>query len=174
MRTTELSRTPRHATLCALLCALAAGFAAPAGTARAAGDAPEPLAAFPQSLLAIRTVAGRVVDFNIWIADTPRRDEQGLMFVRDMNDHAGMLFVFPGTEPLTMWMKNTYMSLDMVFIDARGRIDYIAAHTTPLSLTLISAPALTHAVLELKGGICARDGIRVGDLVLQRSLGTAH
>jgi uncharacterized membrane protein (UPF0127 family) len=94
------------------------------------------------------------------------------MFVRDMDDHAGMLFVFPGDQRVTMWMKNTYMSLDMVFIAADGRIEYIAKRTTPLSLGIISAPNPARAVLELKGGISERLGIRVGDRVLHRSLAT--
>ena len=153
------------------LCLLAACAALMAGRAGADDGAPEPLSAFPQSLLAIRTADGRVINFKIWTADTPRRDEQGLMFVHDIDDHAGMLFLFPAGEPVTMWMKNTYMPLDMVFIDEHARITHIAKHTTPLSLDLISAPGPTRAVLELKGGISDRFGIGVGDRVLHQSLG---
>jgi len=145
-----------------------------AGAARAQGGPVEPLSAFPQSLLAIRTAAGRVIDFKIWLADTPRRDEQGLMYVRDMGDHAGMLFLFSGADPIDMWMKNTVMPLDMLFIDARGRITRIARRRTPLSLTLIPAPLRTRAVLELKGGICQRFGIEPGDRVLSGLLTHGH
>jgi len=151
----------------------AAGLVA-ARSARAETSAPEPLSAFPQSLLAIREASGRVVNFKIWTADTPRRDAQGLMFVRDMDDHAGMLFLFAGADPVYMWMKNTVMPLDMVFIDARGKITQIAERRTPFSLDLIPAPARTHAVLELKGGICDRFGIGVGDTVLADRLTGAH
>lgn len=132
--------------------------------------APEPLSAFPQQLLSIRTASGRVINFKIWIADTPAREEQGLMFVRHMDEHAGMLFLFSGADPIYMWMKNTIMPLDMVFIDARGRISGIAARREPFSLDLIDAPAHTHAVLELEGGAGARFGIRVGDAVLSDAL----
>ena len=131
----------------------------------------EPLSAFPQSTLAIRTGRGKVLDFRIWSADTARRREQGLMFVRDMDDHAGMLFVFPTDQRVAMWMKNTYLSLDLVFIDARGRIAAIARRATPMSEDIISPAVTAHAVLELKGGIADRLDIREGDLVVHAGLG---
>jgi len=136
-----------------LLCAVLGGGAAAAQDAR-----PEPLSAFPQSLLAIRTTAGKVINFKIWTADNPRREEQGLMFVHDMDEHAGMLFMFPGNQRPMMWMKNTYIALDLLFIDEHGQIDYIAAEATPLSLSIIQSPKPSLAVLELKGGAseCAR------------------
>ena len=141
-----------------------------AGGAAGAQDAtPEPLSAFPQSLLAIRTTAGKVFNFKIWNADNPRRQEQGLMFVHDMDEHAGMLFVFPGDPRPTMWMKNTYISLDLLFINAQGRIEYIAAQASPLSLSVIQSPKPSLAVLELKGGASDRLGIKVGDLVVHPS-----
>jgi uncharacterized protein len=128
--------------------------------------APEPLSAFPQSLLAIRTTAGKVVNFKIWNADNPRREEQGLMFVREMDEHAGMLFLFPGNRQPTMWMKNTYISLDLLFINEHGRIEYIAAQAKPLSLSIIESPKPSLAVLELKGGASELLGIKVGDSVV--------
>ena len=140
------------------------------GSALAQDAAPEPLSAFPQSLLAIRTTAGKVVNFKIWQADTPRREEQGLMFVHDMDEHAGMLFLFPGNQQPTMWMKNTYISLDLLFINQQGRIDHIAAAATPLSLDIIHSSKPSVAVLELKGGACDRLGIKVGDTVLHAKL----
>ncbi len=144
------------------------------GSALAQDAAPEPLSAFPQSLLAIRTTAGKVINFKIWQADSPRREEQGLMFVHDMDEHAGMLFLFPGNRQPTMWMKNTYISLDLLFINQQGRIDYIAAAATPLSLDTIHSSEPSIAVLELKGGACARLGIKAGDAVLHASLPTSH
>ncbi|MEA3137954.1 MAG: uncharacterized protein QOK23_123 [Gammaproteobacteria bacterium] len=130
---------------------------------------PEPLSAFPQSLLAVRTAAGKVVNFKIWMADSPRREEQGLMFVREMDEHAGMLFMFPENHRVSMWMKNTYISLDLVFLNAKGKIDYIAANATPKSETIIGPPTPEYAVLELNGGACGRFGIKVGDLVLHKN-----
>jgi uncharacterized membrane protein (UPF0127 family) len=131
--------------------------------------APEPLTAFPQSLLAIKSATGKVVNFKIWTADTEQREQQGLMFIRDMDEHAGMLFMFPQNQPVSMWMKNTYISLDLLFLNARGKIDYIAAGATPLSETIIGPPTPEYAVLELKGGACERLGIKVGDVVLHKN-----
>ena len=131
----------------------------------------EPLFQFPQSTASIHTTSGHDVKFQIWTADRPNRQEQGLMFVRDLDDHAGMLFVFQGSQAITMWMKNTYISLDMLFLDAQGRIDFIAPRTKPLSLDLIQAPRPVTAVLELKGGITERLGIHIGDKVLAEGLG---
>ena len=145
-----------------------------ASHARAQDAEPEPLSAFPQSLLAIRTTAGTVINFKIWTADSPRREEQGLMFVHAMDEHAGMLFVFPANRQPTMWMKNTYIALDLLFINEHGRIEYIAAGATPLSLSIIQSPAPSRAVLELKGGACDRLGIKVGDSVLHSALHHAH
>jgi uncharacterized membrane protein (UPF0127 family) len=131
--------------------------------------APEPLTAFPQSLLAIKSATGKVVNFKIWTADTEQREQQGLMFIRDMDEHAGMLFMFPQNQRVSMWMKNTYISLDLLFLNARGKIDYIAAGATPLSETIIGPPTPEYAVLELKGGACERLGIKVGDVVLHKN-----
>ena len=150
--------------LLAISLLLAAGQAA-----RAQGTAPEPLSAFPQSLLAIRTASGKVVNFKIWLADSKRREEQGMMFVREMDEHTGMLFMFPENKPVSMWMHNTYLSLDILFLDAHGKIDYIAAHATPQSDTIIGPPTPEFAVLELKGGACERFGIKVGDTVSHKN-----
>jgi len=133
----------------------------------------EPLFQFPQSTASIHTAAGHVVNFKIWTADRPSRQQQGLMFVRALDDHAGMLFKFPVSQRISMWMKNTYISLDMLFLDEQGRIDYIATRTTPLTLDLIQAPRPVSAVLELKGGITGRLGIHVGDRVQAQDLGGA-
>jgi hypothetical protein len=148
---------------------LAAGLLIAAGAALPQGAAPEPLSAFPQSLLAIRTSSGKVVNFKIWEADTPKREQQGMMFIREMDEHTGMLFMFPENKPVTMWMKNTYVSLDLVFLNAQGKIDYIAANATPRSEAIIGPPTPEFAVLELKGGACESFGIKVGDKVLHKN-----
>jgi uncharacterized protein len=131
--------------------------------------APEPLSAFPQSLLAIKSGAGKVINFKIWTADTREREEQGLMFIHELDEHAGMLFMFPENKRVSMWMKNTYISLDLLFLNAQGKIDYIAASATPLSLDIIGPRTPEYAVLELKGGACERLGIQVGDVVLHKN-----
>jgi uncharacterized membrane protein (UPF0127 family) len=148
---------------------LTAGLLFSASAALPQSPAPEPLSAFPQSVLAIRTSSEKVVNFKIWEADTPKREQQGMMFIREMDEHTGMLFMFPENRKVSMWMKNTYVSLDLLFLDAHGKIDYIAARATPRSETIIGPPTPEFAVLELKGGACEQFGIRVGDKVLHKN-----
>jgi uncharacterized protein len=139
------------------------------GAVLAQSAPPEPLSAFPQSMLAIKTANGKVVNFKIWLADTKQREEQGMMFVREMDVHTGMLFMFPENQPVSMWMRNTYVSLDLLFLDAHGKIDTIAASAAPLSDAIIGPKRPEYAVLELKGGACEHFGIKVGDTVIHSS-----
>jgi uncharacterized membrane protein (UPF0127 family) len=139
-----------------------------AGTAYAI----ESIDQFPSAPLSIRTRDGTEW-FSVWIADTSAREQQGLMYQRWLPVDRGMLF--PQAEPrvMTMWMKNTLIPLDMLFIDAQGRIIYIRENTTPQSEALISTPAPVKAVLELAGGLSAKHGIHVGDRVLHPLFGSA-
>jgi len=123
------------------------------------------LATFPRTSVEIRAATG-AHRFDVWLADTPTRQAQGLMFVRELPADAGMLFVTDDLREMSMWMKNTHIPLDMVFIDERGRIVRIAAETTPHSLETVSSGARVKAVLELRGGEAERRGIRVGDSVV--------
>jgi uncharacterized membrane protein (UPF0127 family) len=122
------------------------------------------LSTFPRTTLEIHTKP-QSQKFNVWIADTPARQSQGLMFVRDLPADEGM--IFPNAKPrvASMWMKNTYIELDMLFVAPDGRIAKIAEHTVPHSLATISSDAPIAAVIELKGGESARRGLKVGDLV---------
>lgn len=122
------------------------------------------LATFPKSALTIDTSRGAQA-FDVWVADTPERQRQGLMFVRDLPASQGMLFVNEPPRVASFWMKNTYIPLDMLFIDARGRIVDIFANTTPLSLEPVGASTPVRAILELRGGESERRGIRRGDRV---------
>ena len=88
------------------------------------------------------------------------------MFVRDLPADQGMLFVNEAPRVSYFWMKNTYIPLDMLFIDSRGRIAAIFANTTPHSLDPVGPDVPVKAVLELRGGEAARRGIRTGDRVL--------
>ncbi len=127
------------------------------------------LASFPRSTLTIQTgdrSSGRQPQlFDVWVADSPARRSQGLMFVRDLPKDSGMLFLFGEPQPVSMWMKNTFISLDMLFIAADGRIIRIAERTEPQSLRTIESGGEATAVLEIAGGECARRKIRVGDSV---------
>jgi len=103
--------------------------------------------------------------FAVEVAKTPEQMEQGLMFRRDMAPDSGMLFEYPAPTVATMWMRNTLIPLDMLFVDAQGRIINIHERAVPLSLEVISAAAPVRAVIELNGGTASRLGIAPGDLV---------
>lgn len=101
----------------------------------------------------------------IEVAETDEEKALGLMFRTSLADDRGMLF--PSAEPreLTMWMKNTYIALDMVFIRADGVVHRIEARTEPHSERIIASEGPVAAVLELAGGAAARIGLRAGDSV---------
>ncbi len=103
--------------------------------------------------------------FSVEIADTQAEREKGLMFVKHLPDGQGMLFDFDSDQDIAMWMKNTYIPLDMIFIRGDGRISRIAENTTPLSTAIISSEGPVRAVLEVAGGTAARLGIGPGDRV---------
>jgi uncharacterized membrane protein (UPF0127 family) len=102
------------------------------------------------------------------IADTPPSRALGLMFRRQLDANHGMLFLYDRPQPVSMWMRNTYISLDMVFIRKDGVIGRIVSNTEPLSETSISAGEPVVAVLELKAGAAAAMGLRSGDRVEHR------
>ena len=135
------------------------------GAACMAQSPSEPLDNFPRSSLSIITPDARRTLFKVWVADTDAHRRQGLMFIRELPDNTGMLFVFDRPRPIHMWMKNTLIPLDMVFIDANGRIDSIVVNTTPMSLNIIASQRAVLGVLELAGGSTQRLGIRAGAIV---------
>ncbi len=116
--------------------------------------------------LIIETASGERHVFAVEVARTPRQRETGLMYRRAMAADHGMLFDFGRAEAVAMWMKNTYLPLDMLFIDETGRIVKIARRTVPFSRTIIYSGAPVLAVLEINGGISDRLGISEGDMVL--------
>ena len=113
-------------------------------------------------------VEGDAVMFTVEIADTDALRARGLMFRQRLPEDRGMLFDFGKPRPVSMWMKNTYISLDMFFIRADGTIAYIAENTKPQSLDIIGISEPVLAVLELAGGSARRLGIRAGDKVHHR------
>jgi hypothetical protein len=122
------------------------------------------LQTFEKNDLAIRTKRD-VHRFRVEIARSPAQHSQGLMFRRHLAADAGMLFLYPAAKRVTMWMKNTYIPLDMVFIDAGGKIVGFAERTIPGSLEVISSAEPVVAVLELNAGTGSRLEIAVGDRV---------
>lgn len=103
--------------------------------------------------------------FSVEMATTAEEKETGLMYRKELADGKGMLFDFNPEQEISMWMKNTYVSLDMIFISANGRILRIAENTEPLSTKIISSRGPARAVLEVVAGTVQKYGIRVGDRV---------
>jgi uncharacterized membrane protein (UPF0127 family) len=120
---------------------------------------------FEKTPLAIESASGTLT-FEVELAITPEQRRQGLMFRESLDADQGMLFDFGDTGPVTMWMRNTLISLDMLFIDAAGRIARIVADTEPLSDATIGSGGPVRAVLELPAGTSAELGIAVGDHVV--------
>jgi uncharacterized membrane protein (UPF0127 family) len=103
--------------------------------------------------------------FDVEVARTEAEHGRGLMFRRSLPQDHGMLFLFEVERPIAMWMKNTYVSLDMVFVSRNGRVTSIARGAVPLSETLIPSGGPVHAVIELAAGAVDAIGLSVGDRV---------
>jgi hypothetical protein len=155
-----ISGTPRASSAAVLLCT--------AAVAVARSTAPLDLATYPRADLEIvqrQPPPVRKLHFDVWVADTPARAEQGLMFVRDLPAGRGMVFPFRPARIVSFWMKNTYIELDMLFIAADGRVVKIIERAAPLRLDQLSSEVPVAAVLELRGGEAGLLGLKVGDLV---------
>ena len=126
--------------------------------------APAQPAAAQDQTLEIVTRSG-VHTFLVELAATDEQRTKGLMFRRALPEGQGMLFDFQQDLNVTMWMKNTYVPLDMLFIRADGRIHRIAENTEPESTKIIAAGGPVRAVLEVIGGTARRLGIKPGDRV---------
>lgn len=127
----------------------------------------------PEEPLVIVTRDGRRHVFRVEMAVEPQQQMIGLMFRERVGPDEGMLFDWGAPRESAMWMKNTLVPLDMLFIAADGRIHRIVERTVPHSLASIESRGPVRATLELAGGTAERLGIRVGDQVLHRIFGTA-
>jgi uncharacterized protein len=103
--------------------------------------------------------------FAVEMATTDEEKEKGLMFRKELADGKGMLFDFTPEQEVSMWMKNTFISLDMIFIRADGRILRIAENTEPQSTRIISSGGPAKGVLEVIAGTARKYGIAPGDRV---------
>jgi len=128
-----------------------------------AQNAPNPT--LPTQKLTIVGQNGAKHDFTVEMAVTPEQQETGLMFRREVPADRGMLFVWDEPHEVPMWMKNTLVPLDMVFIGADGKVIHIAEDTVPQSLAQISSGGPVKATLELQAGLTEKLDIRVGDKV---------
>ena len=150
--------------LCALL-PLTAG-AAPAGTL--------PLRAFPRERIAVETRASfRRHLFEAWRADSLQTREQGFMFVEEseVRPDQAMIFIYDSPQYVAMWMKNTLLPLDMLFVDPDGCVVAIKQNAKPGSLAEIRSRVPVAVVVELKAGTVAAQGMAIGDRVLRLDAG---
>ncbi|MEL6639883.1 MAG: DUF192 domain-containing protein [Pseudomonadota bacterium] len=141
------------------LIALSATFAGSSAAARCSDD--------------VTTVRGNFgqANFNVDVADDPEERAQGLMFVESMPTLGGMLFVYEQPQRASFWMRNTLISLDMLFADDRGVITRIHENAIPGDETTIDGGNNVSAVLEINGGLAARLGIAEGDTLQHPSFG---
>ena len=128
------------------------------------GFAGQPVRAATFQPLEIATKSGVHV-FSVEMATTEEEKTTGLMHRKELPDGKGMLFDFSPEQQVSMWMKNTYISLDMIFIRADGRILRIAENTQPLSTKIISSGGPAKGVLEVIAGTAQKYGIQPGDRV---------
>jgi hypothetical protein len=169
----DLGYSRRAATGAALflLAALAVGgivwmpWRVPAETSKA-GDG-----AAHEERLDLVTASG-VHPLEVEIASTPEKQALGLMYRTSLPDTKGMLFPHEGARELQMWMRNTYIPLDMVFILPDGTVHRIEARTEPFSERIISSEGPVAAVLEIAGGAAERMGLKPGDKVRHPLFGT--
>ena len=115
--------------------------------------------------LQILTKAG-TQDFHVEVARSPEQHERGLMFRKELPRDQGMFFDLGAERPVLMWMKNTYIPLDMLFISKKGTIVSMVKNATPMSEEILNSGGAARAVLEVNAGTSDRLGIAVGDQVV--------
>jgi hypothetical protein len=150
-----------------LLLPIAAGFA-PGGSPSWMGEARA--AGFETAAITVVTTRGRF-PFRVELALDEDQRRQGLQFRRELAADAGMLFDFGETAPISMWMLNTPIPLDMVFFDAAGRVTHVVENTTPLATDIIASGGPARGVLEVAAGTVRRLAIRKGARILHPMFG---
>jgi hypothetical protein len=140
----------------------------PPGSAAAAAD---PFPSLPQADVEVATQSGNH-RFRVWIAADDNSRARGLMFVRELPADRGMLFLFRTPQSAAFWMKDTYLPLDLIFIDPTGRVLNIGRDARPFSLAAIRSDGPVIAVLEVRAGTAARIGIAPGDRIKLPTLRT--
>jgi len=122
----------------------------------------------PLEELVVETSVGKFT-FSVEVADNQTERATGLMFRTEMAPNHGMLFDFGKTEPIAMWMQNTVLSLDMVFIEPDGTVLRIASNTTPFSRDIITSGGPVSHVLEINAGMATQIGLKIGDQIIHPS-----
>lgn len=127
-----------------------------------------------EKVITIVTKKGEKKVFNVELALTAPQQEEGLMFVKEMPQDSGMLFLFRTVLPRTFWMKDTLIPLDMLFIEADGTIQHVHSMAKPQDLSRITSGKPCKAVLEINGGLSDKMGIEAGDVVYYSAFNNLH
>ena len=125
---------------------------------------------FERGLLLIEADDGAQLEFDIYLAVDYEQQRRGLMFVRQLPERSGMLFVYDEDEVHSMWMKNTYISLDLVFIRGDGTVASVIRDAQPLSDQTLSSTEPVSYVLELNAGVTRRYNIGRGSKISWESV----
>ncbi len=129
-------------------------------------------AGMPIIAVTIKTNAGATrTDFIAELAQTAKDRASGLMFRTELADNRGMLFAFKESRSVSMWMKNTPLSLDMIFCDEHGVVLYVARDAVPYSEEIITPGVPAYAVLEVKAGTARKLNLKPGDRLITRLFG---
>lgn len=119
--------------------------------------------------LVIITATGKV-SYDVEVAKTPEQNEAGLMYRTDLPSDRAMLFVFPEKQIVTMWMANTPLPLDMIFLDDRGVIVSITENTIPYSTKIVSSHVFAKFTIEVNAGEVQKNRIKIGDRVFHPAI----
>jgi uncharacterized membrane protein (UPF0127 family) len=162
-----------------LICAMLGSTAQAADTSSSQPAAPAFTAsdldrAFQRSTIQIATPDAKLHRFNSWIADDDQRRQRGLMFIRQLRPDDSMLFIYPQAQSVAMWMKNTYVPLDMLFVAPDGKVINVVQNTEPLSLKTIESGGIVLGVVELPAGTAARLKIAPGAQVIHAALSASQ
>lgn len=125
---------------------------------------------FDSEPLVVETAAGKKISFTVEIADTNEQRQRGLMYRKTMDLGAGMLFDFGKSKRVQMWMENTVLPLDMLFVDRAGTIQGIKQNAVPYSRDIIDSVNEVKYVVELNAGVTAKLGIKSGDKVVSPTI----
>ncbi|HEU0117005.1 MAG TPA: DUF192 domain-containing protein [Alphaproteobacteria bacterium] len=126
------------------------------------GKGPE----FPKAELDVLRADGTSIHYHVEVATTLEQEMFGLMFRKYMPQDHGMIFIYNPPQQVSMWMKDTYIPLDMLYVRADGTIEKIITEAQPLNYTPLSSDEPVHGVIELNAGEVAREGLKKGDKIV--------
>ena len=158
-----ITRKPHFYIFFIILCS---SFVFPLSTFTANTKTLDDLEDLEKGSVSIKLNSNESIEFSVLIAESNKDRRQGLMHIDFMEENQGMLFVFNPPRRVSMWMRNTPMPLDILFINRNGKIINIEENTTPYSTKALSSGGTIYWVLEINGGLAKKMGIKAGDLVV--------